>query len=118
MNVFTKILYCDKGTSDKVYIVTVNKINNQFVVTTSWGARTDADGTSKIKGTYTNEYTAVSMAERLARKKTDYRPHPDGLKIYWYKPDAVSIAQIAADSAQVATAVIKNNMPAGRKIKL
>jgi len=119
MNVYTKILYCDSGGSDKVYIVTVSQIANEYIVMTSWGARTASELTSKKKGAYEQEYRAIREAEKLvSKKRSDYRDAPKDLVIAGYKPSSVSTAFVLSDMSKKSDVAIGKAIPKGRNISL
>jgi len=69
MNIFRKILHCNKDGSDKVYIVEVNKVTDQFVVLVSWGRRTAPRLSNQIKCEVVRELEALRQAEKLVSAK-------------------------------------------------
>ncbi len=71
MNILRKKLHYKDETSDKVYIIDVNKITGSkpYIVMASWGAR-DADRlSSQIKGEFQFESQALDVARKLLDDK-------------------------------------------------
>lgn len=120
MNISTEILHYQDGSSDKVYIVEVNEISGNYIVTTSYGGREAAILTSRIIYQGDSQFQAEYEARKVTRQKTNkgYEPIAKNLKINGYKPKQVSVTQVAVDNSQAATEVIKKAAPTGRKIKL
>lgn len=102
MNVYRKILHFEDTKSDKVYIVEVNKVEaatNPYVVSTAWAKRTALTFSQQIKNKFSSEYTAISYAERLVRKKKAgrdaYQDADKNISIPHYEMDGVTISDVA-----------------------
>ena len=83
MNVYRNILHYKDSNSDKVYVLDINVINNQHVVSATWG-RTDAPFlSSQIKGSFPRlaDATTAVLKYGSAKEKSGYKPAATKLKI-------------------------------------
>lgn len=86
-NILRTILHYQDATSDKVYIVEVNKLTGAkpYIVMTTWGKRSAPRLSSQIKAEFTSEYQAIGEARKLVdnkmRGKSAYKVAARGLTI-------------------------------------
>lgn len=127
MNIFRKILHYQDDTSDKVYVIDVNRINSIYVVTATWGKRTATRLSSQIRGEYSSEYGALREAQKLVidkmRGKSAYKDATSTLQITGLAPlKTANLAQVYHSNQKEIprTTVEVNFLPQeqGRKIKL
>ena len=72
MNISRTILHYDDGSSDKVYIVDVNRLpsgEKPYVVMTTWGRRTAPRLSNQIKDCFNTEREANRERDKLVHKK-------------------------------------------------
>lgn len=120
MNVYTRILHYDEGTSDKIYISEINHLNNEFVVTTHWGPRDAAVLTSRIQGSFRTRSQADSAAYKKEREKLNkgYKDIAKNLTVRGFKRNAVSVVDIAKDTSHASKESITTAAPTKRKISI
>lgn len=99
MNIFRQLLHCKRPNSDKVYIVEVNDINKNYIVTATWGQREAPRLCSQIKYEGNSLLSATSMANKLIRQKMNgkdaYKKVEAGLiDIPGFKPKNISAAEV------------------------
>ncbi len=117
MNIQTDILHCNDDGSDKVYIVEVNEIKNNYTVTTIHGPRLAAVLNQRIIYDGANKYTAMETARKAVRKKQrEYSIAPANLVIKGYNKTSNKLLSIVADNKVPKAA--EQQLPTGRKISL
>ncbi len=80
MNILRKILHYKDSTSDKVYIVEVNKLTGTkpYVVMATWGKRDTDRLSSQVKEQFQHEIAALDYARKLLDDKKKGRfPYKD-----------------------------------------
>lgn len=78
MNILRKILHYQDSSSDKVYIIDINKIGQEYIVTATWGKRSAPRLSSQIKGEFHSEWQASNLAKKLIDdKKRGKSPYKD-----------------------------------------
>ena len=69
MTLLKTSLWCCSGTSDKVYIVTLNQYGHLFSLTALWGRR-GKTLTGQVKGNFTDRWQATREFHSLVASKT------------------------------------------------
>lgn len=110
-NVFRKILHYKDDKSDKVYVVDINRIDANYVVSVTWGKRTHPNLSSQIRGTFSNHWSAERLAIKLVKDKyggrTKYKDAPKDIQIIGLQQlNVVNAAHLHESNKKPVTAAV------------